>query len=155
MTGLLLACRPTLFLDIDGTLLVRRSSVMFDGFDLAPHCLEFLEFATSRFHCRWLSTRCRQGFLDGSRRAFRAAGAPLDDPRWTVLDLIKPAAWSASKVEVIDPKSNFWWVDDAATEAERHWLRIHGREDRLVEVWADNDPGALMHTQSRLTAALA
>ena len=31
-----------LFLDIDGVLLRRRQSGMFDGFELAPHWLEFL-----------------------------------------------------------------------------------------------------------------
>jgi hypothetical protein len=71
--------------------------------------------------------------------------------------ILAQTSWakSASKVEAIDPTSNFWWLDDAATEAECHRLRIHRREDRLVEVWADTDPGALLHAQSRLTAALA
>jgi hypothetical protein len=141
-------------MDIDGVFLIRRWSGMFDAFDVAPHCLEFLEFATGRFDCRWLSSRCRQGFLDGSRRAFRAAGAPLDDPRWTVLDLIKPAAWSASKVEAIDPNSDFWWVDDAPTEAERHWLRHHRCEKRLVETNLERDANALIRARTFLTATL-
>jgi hypothetical protein len=51
---------PYLFLDIDCVLLRRRHSGMFDGFELAPHCLEFLEWATAQFRCRWLSSRCRQ-----------------------------------------------------------------------------------------------
>jgi hypothetical protein len=42
--------RSVLFLDIDGVLLVRRWSGMFDTFELAPHCLDFLDWATSRFH---------------------------------------------------------------------------------------------------------
>ena len=33
---------PLLYLDIDGVLLRRRHSGIFDGFELAPHCLEFL-----------------------------------------------------------------------------------------------------------------
>jgi hypothetical protein len=94
---------PILYLDIDGVLLRRRHSGMFDGFELAVGCLEFLEWATSRFRCRWLSMRCRPGFLDRSRRAFRAAGAPLDDPWWVVLKLIEPAVWSVHKTESIDP----------------------------------------------------
>jgi hypothetical protein len=81
---------PILFLDIDGVLLRRRHSGMFDAYELAPHCLEFLEWATIRFRCRWLSSRCRQGFLDGSHRAFRQAGGSLSDPRWQVLHLLEP-----------------------------------------------------------------
>jgi len=120
---------PFLFLDIDGVLLRRRHSGMFDGFELAPHCLDFLEWAMRRFQCRWLSTRCRSGLLDGSRRAFGLAGAPFDDPRWAVLNLIEPATWSVNKTELIDPRSDFWWLDDDPSEHDRDWLRVHDREE--------------------------
>ena len=99
---------PLLYLDIDGVLVRRRRSGMFDAFELAPGCLEFLEWVTPRFLCRWLSTRCRLGFPDGSRRAFRLAGAQLYESRWAVLDLIEPAQWLARKVEAIDRRSNFF-----------------------------------------------
>jgi hypothetical protein len=141
---------PILFIDIDGVMLRRRHLGMFDGFELAPHCLEFLEFATARFECRWLSSRCRQGFLDGSKRAFRQAGAPLSDLRWEVLHLIEPAVWSVNKTEAIDPASDFWWIDDDPSEHDREWLSAHHREDRLIEVSVDRDAAALLHAKSRL-----
>jgi hypothetical protein len=145
---------PLLYLDIDGVLLRRRRSGMFDTFELAPGCVEFLEWVTPRFQCRWLSARCRHGFPDGSRRAFRLAGAPLDEPRWAVLDLIEPAQWSARKVEAIDPRSDFWWIDDDPTDHDRAWLRVHDREDRLIEVSGDRDPEALLTARSRLLGGL-
>jgi hypothetical protein len=46
---------PLLYLDIDGVLLRRRHSGLFDGFELAPHCLDFLTWAIARFRCRWRS----------------------------------------------------------------------------------------------------
>ena len=138
------------YLEIDGVLLRCRHSGMFGTFELAPGCLEFLESATARFQCRWLSTRCRQGWPDGSRRAFRLAGAPLDEPRWAVLDLIQPAGWSVRKIEAIDPKSDFWWIDDNPSEHDRAWLRAHHRQDRLIEVSSDRDPEALLTARSRL-----
>jgi hypothetical protein len=144
--------RPILFIDIDGVCLKRRQhSGMFDGFELATGCLEFLEWATARFRCRWLSSRCRQGFLDGSRRAFRQAGAPTADPRWAVLDQVEPAAWSVNKTEGIDPASNFWWLDDDPSEHEREWLRAHHRQDRLIEVSCDRDPDALLEARTILS----
>lgn len=116
---------------------------MFDGFELAPGCLEFLEGVTARFRCHWLSSRARTGWPDGIRRAFRAAGAPLDDPRWAVLDQIEPAAWSINKSEALDPNSEFWWIDDDPSPYDRGWLRVHGYEERLIEISTDADPGAL------------
>jgi hypothetical protein len=144
---------PFLYLDIDGVCLSRRHAGMFDGFELASGCLDFLTWATSRFRCLWLSMRCRTGFLDGSRRAFRAAGAPLDEPRWAVLNLIEPAAWRAEKTEAIDSASDFWWVDDNPSEHDRDWLRGHNRQDRLIEVSCDRDPDALLHASSLLPSA--
>jgi hypothetical protein len=141
--------QPILFIDIDGVCLKRRrQSGIFNGFELATGCLEFLEWATARFRCRWLSSRCRQGFLDGSNRAFRQAGASTGDPRWAVLDQIEPGAWSVNKTEGIDPASDFWWLDDDPSEHEREWLRAHHRQHRLIEVSCDRDPDALL--QARL-----
>jgi hypothetical protein len=144
---------PVLYLDIDGVLLRRRHPGILDAFELAPHCLEFLEWATTRFRCRWLSTRCRRGWPNGSRRAFRAAGAPLDGPRWAGLNLIEPAAWSVHKTGAIDPASDFWWIDDDASDHDRDWLHSHNRQDRLIEISSDGDPDALLRVRSLLPAA--
>jgi hypothetical protein len=97
-----------LFIDIDGVVLHRRRSGMFDGFELVAGC--------------------RQGWPDGSRRAFLMAGAPLDDPRWGVLNLIEPAVWRVNKTEAISPVSDFWWVEDNPSEHDRSWLRTHDRQ---------------------------
>jgi hypothetical protein len=146
----LLQPNTSLFLDLDGVCLRRRRAGMFDGFELATGCLDFLEWATARFRCRWLSTRCRSGWADGARRAFRLAGAPLDEPRWAVLDLIEPAPWSINKTDAIDPALDFWWIDDDPAERDRGWLRSHNREDRLIEISSDRDPDALMIARKRL-----
>jgi hypothetical protein len=39
---------PILFLDIDGVMLWRRQANLLDAFELAPGCLEFLEWAAMR-----------------------------------------------------------------------------------------------------------
>jgi hypothetical protein len=110
---------------------------MFAAFELAPGCLEFLEWTITQFRCRWLSTRCRHRWPDGSRRAFRLVGARLINPRWAVLDQVEPAGWTTSKTEAMDPTSGFWWVDDAVSreagfkfllidlvDAENGWGRL-------------------------------
>ena len=135
--------RPILFIDVDGVLLRRQKPGIFDVFDLAPGCLEFLEWATARFRCFWLTSRARTGWPDGIRRAFRAAGAVLAEPRWAILELIESAPWTAHKCEAIDPNSDFWWIDDDPTAHDRGWLRAHGCEDRLIEISTDTYPEAL------------
>lgn len=82
--------------------------------------------------------------------SFRSAGAPLDDPRWAMLNLIEPAVWSVNKTEAIDPISDFWWIDDDPTQHDRTWLRSHNRQDRLIEVSSDRDPDALLHARALL-----
>jgi len=57
-----------------------------------------------------------------------------------VLNLIEPAAWRVEKTEAIDPASDFWWVEDAPSEHDRDWLRVHDRQERLIEISADRDP---------------
>lgn len=136
--------RPILFIDVDGVLLRRRNSGIFDAFELAPGCLEFLEWATARFRCFWLTSRARLGWPDGVRRAFRAAGAAFDDPRWAVVDQIEPATWETNKCEALGPESEFWWIDDAPSLDDVNWLRVHGWEDRLIKISTDTDPEALM-----------
>jgi hypothetical protein len=146
---------PLLYLDLDGVLLKRRQPGLLDAFELAPGCLEFLEWATARFQCRWQSSRCRSGWLDGARRAFRHAGARLDDPGWCVLGLVEPAMWRINKTEAIDPESHFHWIDDDPTDTDREWLRIHRHEDRLIKISVDNDPGALTVARVMLEKAIS
>ena len=59
------------------------------------------------------------------------------------------SAW-ARKIEAIDPKSDFWWIDDNPSEHDRAWLRAHHRQDRLIEASSDRGPEALLTTRSRL-----
>lgn len=77
------------------------------------------------------------------RRAFRAGGATLDNPTWAVLDLIEPAVWKINKSDALDARSEFCWIDDDPSPQDRERLRIHGCEDRVIEISADIDPDAL------------
>ena len=124
---------------------------MFDAFDIAPGCLDFLGWSTTHFACRWLSARCRAGWPEGVKRAFRSAGASLADPKWDVLDLIHSASWKVNKTEAGDPTHDFWWVDDNPSQDDRDWLRRYDRFDRLIEASSDLDPTALHAAKLLLT----
>jgi hypothetical protein len=122
-----------------------------DAFEIAPGALEFLQWATRYFACRWLSGRCRYGDTEAVRRAFRLAGAPLgSDPRWTIIDLITPARWGALKTEGIHLDSNFLWIDDAPQPEDISILEARGLRDRLLVVSVDSDPSALRQARRSL-----
>jgi hypothetical protein len=140
---------PILFIDIDGVMLRRRHLGMFDGFELAPHCLEFLEFATARFTCHGSHHGVGRDSSTDHGAHFVQPGHRSTIP---VLNLIEPAAWSVNKTEAIDPISDFWWLDDDPTEDDRAWLRSHNRQDRLIEVGSDRDPDALLVARAALGA---
>jgi hypothetical protein len=141
-----------LYLDLDGVLLRRRpgEARASDAFEVAPGVLEFLEWASQRFQCYWLSSRCRGSDPAEVRRAFRLAGALLgSDRRWAVIERIVPLCWSTSKAVAIDLLADFYWLDD--DETERAALAGHGRGDRLIHVDANEETNALKEARAILS----
>lgn len=147
--------RPLLYLDIDGTLLLRRpqTDAFQDAYEPDPDALDFLTWAAARFECRWLSTRCRNGSADGALRAFRfALGAASLPPDWrAVLGGIPASGWSALKLEgiALAHPAGWWWVDDAPEEADLRRLAELGLEERLIRL-DHGDPHALRRVRERL-----
>jgi hypothetical protein len=149
--------RPTLFLDVDGVVLRRRSGQMRarDAFEIAPHPLHFLRWVIKNFDVRWLSSRCQGGDAQEVCHAFRyALGArdlPLD---WRFLETIPAARWGRRKVDAIDLSTNFYWVDDAHGEDALAFLGSRGRADRAIETNVDRDPDALLKAMHQLADAI-
>jgi hypothetical protein len=59
------------------------------------------------------------------------------------------------KTDAIDPALDFWWVDDDPTEHAWNWLRVHRREDRLIQVSTDHGRAALAVARSILARAIS
>lgn len=116
-----------LYLDVDGVLLtVRRKRA-------APGVAEFVAEATRLFDCFWLTTHCRR--LDDLPWIRYYLGQFLPADIVSALEKsVRPAAWTTLKTEALDWNSDFFWLDDAAMEAEKAELAAHGCLDRLVPV---------------------
>ncbi|MBP2303497.1 hypothetical protein [Azospirillum picis] len=147
--------RPLLYLDIDGTLLRRRTGIagLRDAYEVDPDAHRFLTWAVEHFDCRWLSTRTHAGDADGARRAFRhALGVSTLPEEWAgVFRLIAAVAWSTSKIEAIDldHSAGWFWIDDAPGAADIAALSALNVEDHLIRI-NDRDQRPLMRVKAVL-----
>ena len=143
-----------LYLDIDGVLLRRRHTGMFDAFEIAPGCLDFLEWTIARFAavgCRLVAGRVG--------RMEHAVPSTMPARGWTIPG---GECWTSSSRRPgpsIKPKrstrvSDFWWLDDDRTVHDRNWLLAHNREDRLIRASCDVDPDALAVALATLGRAM-
>lgn len=123
-----------IYLDVDGVLLNH------DG-TLANHADEFLAAMVHSGHpVHWLTTRCR----DGDSSAVVAVLGRLVQPSTVeLLASIKPTSWATSKLEAIDLRSPFIWIDDQPLQFEIEELQECGLLDRWVKVDLLNEPDQL------------
>ena len=148
--------RPLLYLDIDGTLLRRRTAIagLRDAYEVDPDTHGFLMWAVEHFDCRWLSTRTHVGNADGARRAFRhALGVSTLPEDWAgVLGQIAAVPWSTSKIEAIelDHSAGWFWIDDAPGVADVAALSAMNFKDHLIRI-NDRDQRPLMRVKAVLT----
>ncbi len=138
-----------LYLDVDGTLLRRSAQA---GLAPAMHLRPFLEWATSAFHCIWLTSRDRTGGSDPIRTAFRQAMGVGDafDAVDALLARIQPSRWEGFKAQAIDFTQPFLWLDDAPEEESLALLDRHGAIRSWVRVALDQRPDDLRRVMSLL-----
>jgi hypothetical protein len=142
-----------LYLDVDGTLLRRSGHARLRG-DLAPagNLGQFLEWATDRFDCVWLTSRDRDGGSEDIRAAFRRAIGPGDeaDRIDRLLCRVAPNVWRGFKAEGIDFATPFLWLDDAPDEESLEMLAQHGAADCWVPIAIDQNPEDLSRVMTAL-----
>jgi hypothetical protein len=135
-----------LYLDVDGTLLRRGGHARLRG-ELAPafNLRRFLQWATDRFHCVWLTSRDRAGGDAAIRALFRQAIGPGDeaDTVDALLARVAPSCWQTFKAEAIDVTSRFLWLDDAPEEESLDLLARHGIASSWIPVAIDQRPDDL------------
>jgi hypothetical protein len=138
-----------LYLDVDGTLLRRSAQA---GLAPAMHLRPFLEWATSAFHCVWLTSRDRDGGSDAIRATFRQAiGAGYEfDAVAALLARIQPSRWQDFKAQAIDFSQPFLWLDDAPEEESLDLLDRHGVMRSWIKVALDQHPDDLRRVMGLL-----
>lgn len=136
-----------LYLDLDGTLLRRHSGARCAAQSLSPadRLEEFLAWATTHFHCLWLTSRDRDGGSDGIRAALRQALGPGEDfDRIAALaERVASTTWRHAKAEGIDFDHDFLWLDDAPDEDSLDMLAARGLAANWIAVAVDQRPDDL------------
>lgn len=135
-----------LYLDVDGTLLRRCTHPGPRGLlTPAEHLRSFLDWATGRFDCMWLTSHDRSGGNEAIRAIFRQAIGPGDeaDAIDALLCQVAPSQWHGCKARGIDFSSPFLWLDDAPEEESLDLLAAHGAQDCWIPIALDQCPADL------------
>lgn len=118
-----------LYLDIDGVLLTPKNTRAADG------AIEFIDLALSNFDCYWLTTHSKNGNND---QVLKLLAQYFPEDVIEKLKTVKPTKWDTLKTEGIELRSDFYWLDDYAFEAEKQVLKKNCRLDNLILVDLNN-----------------
>ena len=130
-----------LYLDIDGTLLVRGAP--------AQGLTEFLRFATENFDCYWLSTHC----YGDTRTVFLYLVGRAPEEALPYIEKFKATKWESWKTEAIDFSSLFVWLDDNLFEMEREALVEHNALGSFIPMDLAANPNQLSEVIKKLTGS--
>jgi hypothetical protein len=137
-----------LYLGVEGVLL-RRTDPEGNGesgFELVPHALNFLRWASVKFECHWLTRLDHDGGFEETERAFKAAlglterSGELD----LLFHLVQPTYWETCKLEGIDLDSDFKWIDDNPDQEALAGLNRRSLMDRLMICRTPDDFARIM-----------
>lgn len=116
--------KPVLYVGLHGPILVPSLDEQ-DSFlmkKIADYAKPFLHWAKERFDVRWLSdTGAREAFYTAQRLSLPDSAVPV-------------VSYEDSKVEAINPREDFYWIDGALIPSEVAWLRQHQHEGRFIQV---------------------
>ena len=138
----------TLYIDIDGTVIFTGESQC-NEFTVAKNCLEFLQFCTKNFNCKWLSFHTKSGLIDDVYQLFiEATNCDILSQEWKdVLDKIEPVRWQTRKTNGINFTEDFFWLDDDVDCVDLIVMARHGILDSVIPVYINDLPYDLFRVQ--------
>ena len=138
----------TLYIDIDGTLISISESRCY-YYPVAKNCLEFLQFVTQNFRCKFLSFHTRSGEMQEVYDVFKlATNSDELSLEWkAVLNKIEPVKWKTRKTQGVNFADDFIWIDDEIDILDKAVLAKHGTLESVVNVFVNDMPYDLFRVQ--------
>lgn len=127
--------KPSLYLDIDGVLLVNETN-------LSEGAADFIKYAADNFEVYWSTTHCMDGTTEHAIEYLHRA---TDEDLRPWLEKFKPVVWSLAKTEAIDFTKPFLWFDDDCFSGERIKLNEQGAFHSWIEVDLRKYPDQMVH----------
>jgi len=131
--------KKRLYFDVDGVLLGKKQPSDTQVV-LARFAWDFIDYCVHHFDCYWLSTHCPDG---DATPVFTLLSRFADKMTMIPIRTIRAAPWGKMKIEAIDLKSDFYWIEDQPTSYELEILKKNNALHRLIQVDTRKDPDGL------------
>ncbi len=131
--------KKLLYLDVDGVLLGKKEPSDTQVV-LARFARDFIDYCVHHFDCYWLSTHCPDG---DATPVVTLLSRYADEMTMTLIETIRATSWRKIKIEAIDLKSDFYWIEDQPTSYELEILKKNNALHRLLPVDTRKDPDYL------------
>ena len=122
-----------LYLDIEGTLIGS------DGHP-AKGAEDFLHYVTDMYECFWLSSHAKTAEDNPIRRIVTAG---FSEDAVIAASKINSAFWNIHKIEAINLKEDFVWLDDSPSSADFVLLQKNNVFRRLYHIQLATNPYSL------------
>lgn len=151
--------KPVLFIDVDGVLLRFPESEPLEFWQQhphgcpTPHVAEFLEWATTHFECRWLTSWAPWGIMNNESKERLAQVLDVPVELLTKLDHRHP--WGDNKTQAIDISEfengrTFRWLDDDVMKDEQEVLKRWGVSESFIHTNCSKNPNRLKEVWDEL-----
>ena len=147
--------RRKIYLDVDGVFLRSPNLGVWNGeWEVAPHAIEFLDWAVANHAPLWLTSRDMLGNGEGIAAAFTnviGGGTKLLE----LASKIPSQAWESAKTTAIDFSDDFIWLDDCPRTDDLLTLEREGAVNCWIEVNTDLRPEDLLRVMQLIVEKIA
>ncbi len=127
-----------IYLDIDGTLIHEDLT---ENYGKAAAGLEEFLIALRPFNTYWLTTHCRDGNPDRTRKIMKQH---VSEALYPDIDRILLTVWDSMKTEGIDWSKDLIWFDNDIFEAEWERFKTANSNQQVIEVDLKSNPDQLL-----------
>lgn len=141
-----------IYIEIDGVILRNPNNLSWRAsWDVAPHAVEFLEWALSNHNPEWLTGRDMEGTGEGVTEALMKANG-CSARLLRVASLIPSIFFYLQKTGFIDFSTPFIWIDRNPNPRDLRNLERKNCLDRCLVIDTNEHPNDLLYASAHIKA---